>query len=137
MLKESLRRAVERFAEKVLLTYGEALVVVFGSRVRGEGYAASDTDILVALDRATLEDLVYLAREARKSGVPSPEIHLYSFRDLEEFEGDSVIMDAILEGLPLVDTRDMVDRLRKAIEDYVRERRLVKTRTGWWLSSRE
>ncbi|MDW8035191.1 MAG: nucleotidyltransferase domain-containing protein [Candidatus Korarchaeum sp.] len=131
-MRESLRRAAERFAERVTSAYGRALVIIFGSRARMEEYATSDTDILVVLDRATPEDLVRLAEEARRSGIPSPEIHLYTFERLEEAKGNAVIMDAILEGVPIIDTENLMDRLRKSIEDYVRERKLVKTRCGWF-----
>ncbi len=133
-MRESLRRRLESFAERVASRYGRALVIVFGSRVRGEDYASSDTDILVALDRPTLEDLVWLAREARSSGVPSPEIHLYSFERLEEFEGNPVVMDAVLEGVPLVDTEGLADRLKRSVSQYAREKDIVRTRTGWWPS---
>ncbi len=133
-MRESLRRRLEGFAERVAGRYGRALVIVFGSRVRGEDYASSDTDILVALERATLEDLIWLAREARSLGVPSPEIHLYSFERLVEFEGNPVVMDAVLEGVPLVDTEGLADRLRRSVTQYARERGIVRTRTGWWPS---
>lgn len=130
-MRESLRRAMERFAERVASLYGRALVIVFGSRAKMEEYAASDTDILVVLDRAAPEELVRLAEEARRSGVPSPEIHLYTFEEVEEARGNAVIMDAVLEGIPIIDTENLMDRLRKSIEDYVREKGLVKTRNGW------
>ncbi|MEM3481298.1 MAG: nucleotidyltransferase domain-containing protein [Candidatus Korarchaeum sp.] len=131
-MRESLRRALERFAERVTSLHGRVLVIVFGSRAKMEEYAASDTDILVVLDRVTPGELVRLAEEARRSGIPSPEIHLYTFEDLEKAKGNAVIMDAVLEGVPIIDTEKVMDRLRKSIEEYVREKGLVKTRNGWW-----
>ncbi len=79
------RKAVEEFSEWVRERYGGGVVIVFGSRGRDESYAASDTDLLVILDRSDLDTLLELLRKAHLVGIPNPEVHLFSVK--EAFEG--------------------------------------------------
>ncbi len=83
------RGAVEKFAEWVRGHYGGGVVIIFGSRARNESYAASDTDLLVILDRSDLDTLSDLLREAYRVGIPNPEIHLFSLDEaLREAKGE-------------------------------------------------
>ncbi len=129
------REAVEEFAGWVRERYGEGVVVVFGSRARDESYAAGDTDLLVILDRSDLDTLLELFRKAHLVGVPNPEVHLFSVDEaFREARGNTVIMDALLEGITLLDTFGIVEELRRIVLEFVRRRGLERRKDGWWPS---
>lgn len=90
-------RALDAFVEAVRSTLGArvAAVVLFGSRARGEGHAASDLDVLVLVhdlrpeERRRVIDLAYDV-ELSTHLVVAPIV-----RDAAAFQGDSALGLAI------------------------------------------
>lgn len=135
MLNKDWRRRLREFTLWVSSRFDRVLVILFGSRCRGDYELYSDTDILIIIDdevdySSVLEEIVYKAREY---SVPSPEIHLYSYRDVvSEIEsGNTVLIDAFLEGELLLDSIGSYDVLREKAREYIVRKRLCRSSLGW------
>ncbi|MBR1667300.1 MAG: nucleotidyltransferase domain-containing protein [Bacteroidaceae bacterium] len=57
MVKQEMIARMRQVADKILPTGGT--VLLYGSRARGDAHATSDWDILILLDKATIEEKDY------------------------------------------------------------------------------
>ena len=106
---------------EVLKKSGDPLVILFGSRARGDHTPLSDFDLLVISDEKPPEapsfiQLFWFSRE---------EVE----RRIRDF--DTILIDALIEGKVLYDGRGEYSRLRSLAEVEIERRGLVKTEMGW------
>lgn len=101
----------------------EGDVALFGSRARGTHHRLSDWDIAVITASGSH------AVEARGFGQVF-RIPLGELRQILEFS--MVVLDVAFEGVFLCGRGDYWAEFVKAAREYVRARRLVKTRHGWY-----
>ncbi len=112
--------------------YGRITIILFGSRARGDYSASSDTDILVIVERFCLEDLKFMLDLAYSYGIVSPELHVFPLSYvIRNFEGNTLLMDAIYEGVILVDNLNITKMLKRRLEKILD--RLKRTKEGWVL----
>lgn len=117
--------------DKVKDEYDKILVILFGSRARGDYSAFSDTDILIVLDSYGMDDLRRILSIAYGSDLISPEIHLFSKQyALENFERNTVLLDAVYEGKVLIDTLNVMELFKARLERFL-ERGFKRTKLGW------
>jgi len=124
-LKKVLNKTAEE-AEAYLSMLKElnALVVLFGSRGRGDYRGDSDWDILVVIKD--------------KSSVPRPylpvDLFIYTpnevFEEIKKF--NTIVIDAILEGKVLADNINIYSELKKLVMNEIRKRKVKKTKYGWF-----
>lgn len=99
----------------------DALVVLFGSRAREDSTPLSDYDLLIISDERPPD--------------PPNYVQLFWYRWEEVEEGvrsfNTILVDAIVEGKVLHDSRGAYRSLREAVEIEIERRGLVKTALGW------
>jgi hypothetical protein len=100
------------------------LVVLFGSRARGEHTPLSDYDLLVVVDRAP---------EKRVQVRWPAQTFTYSLEEARQgLAGlDTILLDALTEGRLLCGDEALLAELKALAEEVVRARRLRKTPKGW------
>ena len=127
------RRNLEKFVDSVKRFYGKVLIILFGSRARGEYSAYSDTDILIVLENYNEEDLRRLLSLAYKFDLISPEIHLFDKQYvLNNFEENTVLLDAVYEGTVLFDSLGIVEELKRRLAEYL-NKGFRRNKNGWKL----
>ncbi|MCS6784866.1 MAG: nucleotidyltransferase domain-containing protein [Candidatus Caldarchaeum sp.] len=115
---EKFRTIVEGLCRESLL------VVLFGSRARGEETPLSDYDLLVVKTRREGERLV-IRWPAQLFVFGLSEIH-------DEVENlNTVVLDALTEGKLLCGNRETFEKLRREALEMVERRRIRKTASGW------
>ncbi len=125
------RSRLKAFVNSLKKHYGKITIILFGSRARGDYSASSDTDLLIILERRTWEDLKLILNLAYRCGVISPEPHVFSIDFVvKNFEDNTLLLDAIYEGIVLVDDFNIVETLRSRLERVLK--RFKKTRMGWF-----
>lgn len=131
-------RSAERRAERRLrairdviqsLSGSGASVVLFGSWARGEAAAASDFDILlIAEDRRVRDRLVWALRSSK---IPA-DVHWFTPDEAERLlPYSSILLDALQEGIVLLDEAGISGLLRRARE--LGRRGVGKVAGGWRL----
>jgi len=115
----------------VLGKYDLATIILFGSRARGEYSAFSDTDILIILEESSLETLEEIIKMAYEADLVSPEIHLFEKNwVIENFESNTVLLDAVYEGKVLVDKLNIIKELKERLDELLKSE-WTKERDGW------
>ncbi|MEM0349910.1 MAG: nucleotidyltransferase domain-containing protein [Candidatus Caldarchaeum sp.] len=99
------------------------LVILFGSRARGEETPLSDYDLLVIREHGG--DRVVLKWPAQIFSYTVDEV----FEELRRL--NTLVLDAVLEGRFLCGDAQLFERLRKEAETIVEKRRLRKAENGW------
>ena len=131
--KERLRKRAERLLEKFLREVAEkykpSCVILFGSYSRGDFTESSDIDVCVISS-----NLPSNLHERRTIYHRLPGINAigYTPREFEEEvrRGNPLALDIILYGRPLMGEQEY-RRLRKIMEEVVREMGLVRDEHGW------
>jgi len=126
------KRNLEKFVDEVLKIFYDVTIVLFGSRARGDYSALSDTDLLVILQNYDLDTLKKIYSIAYCVDLIAPEIHIFA-KDfvLENFENNTVLLDAIYEGIVLVDNLNIVKSLKAKLNKMIAEG-WFKTEKGWF-----
>ncbi len=135
-------RSAERRAERRLralrdviraLSGSGASVVLFGSWARGEAAAASDFDILLIAKNPKLRDR--LVRTLRSSNIPA-DVHWFTPDEAERLlPYSSILLDALQEGVVLLDEAGISGLLRRAKE--LGRRGVGRVAGGWRLGEPE
>jgi len=126
------RKNLKRFVTEVEEKYNKVTIILFGSRARGDYSALSDTDILVILEKASIEILEDILSIAYKSDLIAPEIHLFEKEwVLENFEKNTVLLDAIYEGIVLIDNLRIIKQLKDRLAQLMKLG-WKKERDGWF-----
>lgn len=135
-------RSAERRAERRLralrdviraLSGSGASVVLFGSWARGEAAAASDFDILLIARNPKLRDR--LVRTLRSSNIPA-DVHWFTPDEAERLlPYSSILLDALQEGVVLLDEAGISGLLRRAKE--LGRRGVGRVAGGWRLGEPE
>jgi len=126
------RKNLKRFVTEVEEKYNNVTIILFGSRARGDYSALSDTDILVILEKASIEILEDILSIAYKSDLIAPEIHLFEKEwVLENFEKNTVLLDAIYEGIVLIDNLRIIKQLKDRLAQLMKLG-WKKERDGWF-----
>lgn len=133
--QDRLRRVQERypgFSELEIFVRKVAkrrplLVLLFGSLATGEFTQYSDADVLVVFDRAVDWMRVYESSQ----GQVQPLVFAMeeALREIEA--GNTLLIEALEEGIPLVDRAGAYDRLRRAAARAKSELGLVRVKGGW------
>ncbi|MEM2729354.1 MAG: nucleotidyltransferase domain-containing protein [Candidatus Korarchaeum sp.] len=99
----------------------DALVILFGSRARGDNTPLSDYDLLVISDERPPEAPCYV------------QLFWYRWEDVENEVRlfNTILVDAIIEGKVLRDGKGTYELLRRKIEAEIESRGLVRTELGW------
>jgi len=125
------RKNLKKFMNSVLGKYDLATIILFGSRARGEYSAFSDTDILIILEESSLETLEEIIKMAYEADLVSPEIHLFEKNwVIENFESNTVLLDAVYEGKVLVDKLNIIKELKERLDELLKSE-WTKERDGW------
>ncbi len=126
------RKNLEKFMKEIIKKYGQVTIILFGSRARGDYSALSDTDILIIMNKTSIRILEDVISIAYKSDLVSPEIHLFEKKwVLENFEKNTIILDAIYEGKILIDDLGITEQLKKRLENMLKEG-WIKNKNGWF-----
>ncbi|PUA34274.1 MAG: hypothetical protein B9J98_00015 [Candidatus Terraquivivens tikiterensis] len=100
------------------------LVILFGSRARGEATPVSDYDLL-AVKQEHIGDRLIIRWPA--------QIFAYSIDEVDkEIENlNTIVLDALVEGVLLCGDRLLFQKLRNKVDNVVKKRNLHKTKIGW------
>lgn len=132
LLNKNWRDKLKAFVDDLKKHYKRITIILFGSRARGDYSASSDTDILIILDSYSWDDLRLILNLAYQHGIVSPEPHIFSLDFvIKNFENNTVLLDAIYEGIVLVDGFNIVKTLKKRLKKVLE--RFEKTKEGWKL----
>ena len=132
LLNKNWRDKLKAFVDDLKKHYRKITIILFGSRARGDYSASSDTDILIILDSYSWDDLRLILNLAYQHGIVSPEPHIFSLDFvIKNFENNTVLLDAIYEGIVLVDGFNIVKTLKKRLKKVLE--RFEKTKEGWKL----
>ena len=119
LLNRNWREKLKAFVNDLKKHYERVTVILFGSRARGDYSAGSDTDILIILNNYSLDDLKLILNLAYQHGIVSPEPHVFSLDFvIKNFEENTVLLDAVYEGLVLIDDFNIVEILRERLKKY-------------------
>ncbi|MCY0868342.1 MAG: nucleotidyltransferase domain-containing protein [Desulfurococcus sp.] len=102
---------------------GRALAVaLFGSRARGDNTPLSDWDLLAVVESG----------EYRIESTSIGQILWLPLDRIEEVLGWSmIILDALADAKLLCGDRVILEKAREKALEYIREKRLIRTRAGW------
>ena len=120
-LKERDKEKRKKFLDEIeKLKDKKVLLILFGSRAKGKASFLCDYDVLLVGDAELKLDFV----------------DVFKYGNLEEIKREidklnSVVLDALIEGIVLVDNLKVADKLRKYALKKVSEKGLKKTRAGW------
>lgn len=108
------------------------LIVLFGSRARGDALEESDYDLLVGLrsdDRLRLTDRIGIYQDLLTGKV---QVLPYPISELRQMLDDrnGLVLNALADGVPLHD-RGAWERLRERFRSDVRRGALVRFAGGW------
>ena len=117
---------VERFVAAVQ-TLSPLLVLLFGSLAREEYTQESDADILVIFDGPMDWQAVY----GLSTGVVQPLVKALHEVLEQLHEGNTFFIEALEDGLPLVDVEGTYTRLRGEAASSVARFELVREPGGW------
>ncbi|MHA1859971.1 MAG: nucleotidyltransferase domain-containing protein [Candidatus Asgardarchaeia archaeon] len=132
LLNKNWKDRLNAFVEDLKKHYKKITVILFGSRARGDYSASSDTDILIILDDYDWNDLRLILDIAYRCGVVSPEPHVFSFDYvIRNFESNTLLLDAIYEGIVLIDYFNVIELLESRLKKVLRK--FKKTKKGWEL----
>ncbi len=124
-LVEAVRRIVERFKPK--------LIILFGSRARGDWVPGSDYDLLIIGDfTEKLLDRIDKVLEAIED-LPIPmEPHPYTVEEAEKMllKGNVLIIDALEEGKPLYIGSPSVYKRLLSLLEMLKKRGLRRSNTS-------
>ena len=135
LLNKNWRDKLKAFVDDLKKHYKKITIILFGSRARGDYSASSDTDILIILDSYNWDDLRLILNLAYQHGVVSPEPHIFSLDFvIKNFENNTILLDAIYEGIVLVDDFNIVETLKKRLKKVLE--RFEKTKEGWKLKEK-
>ncbi|WP_291766860.1 nucleotidyltransferase domain-containing protein [Caldivirga sp. UBA161] len=126
-LSEVARLREARFREVLRELCSRSLVVVlFGSRARGDNTPLSDWDLMAIVEAGEYEI------EAKDIG---QVVWLPLSRLAEVLEHSMIILDAVADGKVLCGDSRIFEDVRDKVSKYIRERGLVRTRDGWFPGS--
>ena len=126
------RKNLKQFITEVVKRYNKVTIILFGSRARGDYSALSDTDLLVVLEKTSIRTLEDILSIAYKSDLIAPEIHLFEKEwVLENFEKNTVLLDAIYEGIVLIDNLRIIRQLKNRLTQLMKLG-WRKQRDGWF-----
>ena len=135
LLNKNWRDKLKAFVDDLKKHYKKITIILFGSRARGDYSASSDTDILIILDSYNWDDLRLILNLAYQHGIVSPEPHIFSLDFvIKNFENNTILLDAIYEGIVLVDDFNIVETLKKRLKKVLE--RFEKTKEGWKLKEK-
>lgn len=120
-LEEKKRKRIEELRSRLCMD--ALLVVLFGSRARGDATAASDYDLLV---------VVHGSRKGLQLEWPA-QIFVFGLdiiRD-EIRNMNTIVIDALIEGELICGDETLFKELRAHALSEVERRRLRKTKIGW------
>lgn len=117
---------VERFVAEVV-SLSPLLVLLFGSLARRDFTQESDVDILVVFDRPMAWEVVYRF----STGVIQPLVKELNEVLWEIHEGNTFFIEALEDGIPLLDHEGTYERLRCQAEAAVAHLGLVREEGGW------
>ncbi|MDJ0273301.1 MAG: nucleotidyltransferase domain-containing protein [Candidatus Caldarchaeum sp.] len=121
--KLSTLKEKEFEAVRDMLCGDSVLVILFGSRARGEATPLSDYDVLAIKKQRS--DRVVLKWPAQIFNYTVDEV----FEELLRL--NTLVLDAVLEGIFLCGDEKLFEELRREAETIVERRRLKKAETGW------
>jgi len=131
------RKNLEKFIAEVKKRYGKVTIILFGSRGRGDYSAFSDTDILVIMEKTNTQILEDLMTIAYKTDLIAPEIHLFEKNwVLENFEENTILLDAVYEGIILTDDLNITNYLKKRLDNMIKSG-WRKRKDGWFRENAE
>jgi len=112
--KKRFLEAINRLKDKKIL------VILFGSRAKGKSNYLSDFDVLIIGEVDIDLDFV----------------DVFKFKGVEEIkkgidELNSVILDALIEGMVLIDNLNVFRELRDYALRRIKERGIKKVKIGW------
>lgn len=124
--RELAREKEERF-RRILegLCRDSLLVVLFGSRARGEETPLSDYDLLV----------VKREREGDRFSIEWPaQLFVFGLSEMREEIANlnAVVLDALTEGKLLCGDIEVFEALRREALETIERRRIRKTASGWF-----
>ncbi|ABP50407.1 MULTISPECIES: nucleotidyltransferase domain-containing protein [Pyrobaculum] len=113
-----------RFRELLNELCGRALaVVLFGSRARGDHTPLSDWDLLA----------ITPSGEYKLEVVDVGQVAWLPLDRLDEvLERSMIILDAVADGKVLCGDPQAFNVVKEKVEKYIRERGLVRTKSGWY-----
>jgi len=121
ILKNRAKEKEKKFLEATKrLKDRDITLILFGSQAKGRASFLSDYDV-VLIGEAEI-DLDF--------------IDLFKFRNVDEVKMEidklnTIVLDAFIEGKPIIDNLGVYDRLKKYALNKVKDRRIKKTRLGW------
>ncbi len=117
---------IEEFMRRVAV-HKPLLVLLFGSLATGRFTQHSDADVLVIFDRSVDWMSVYKC----STGRVQPLVRELD-RALREIEsGNTLLIEAVEDGIPLLDRAGVYEQLRCACQQAKHWLGLVRERTGW------
>ncbi|GAB6944252.1 nucleotidyltransferase domain-containing protein [Vulcanisaeta sp. JCM 14467] len=124
VLNEVTRLREARFREVLSELCGRSLVVVlFGSRARGDNTPLSDWDLMAIVPSG----------EYRVEALDIGQVVWLPLSRLGEvLEHSMIILDAVTDGKVLCGDSRVFEEVRGRVNEYVKERNLVRTRDGWF-----
>ncbi|ADN50962.1 nucleotidyltransferase domain-containing protein [Vulcanisaeta distributa] len=123
-LNEVTRWREARFMELLNELCRKSLVVVlFGSRARGDNTPLSDWDLMAIIPTGEYRI------EVRDIG---QVVWLPLSRLREVLESSMVILDAVTDGKVLCGDSRVFDDVKDRVRRYIEERGLVRTKSGWF-----
>lgn len=122
-LNELVKEREAKFRSVLGELCGRALVVVlFGSRARGDNTPLSDWDLLAIVPMGQYR-------------VESRDIGQVVWLPLNDLDGvleySMIILDAVMDGKVLCGDAEIFNSVKSRVEAYIRKRGLVRTRIGW------
>ncbi len=130
LFREVWRLKEERFRQllRELCGAGELLIVLFGSRARGDSTPASDYDLLIVSNKA--------GRRGVEVRWPA-QLFRYSLEEARRRleEGDTILLDALTEGKLLCGDERLFNELRGHAQRVIGRLGIEKTRIGWVLTT--
>ena len=113
-----------RFREVLSELCGRSLVIVlFGSRARGDSTPLSDWDLMVIVPSG----------EYRIEALDIGQVVWLPLNRLNEvLERSMIILDAVTDGKVLCGNSRVFEEVRNRVNEYIKERNLVRTKDGWF-----
>lgn len=117
---------VEEFVQRVAVRK-PLVVLLFGSLATGQFTQHSDADVLIIFKRPVDWMAVYRCSTGRVQ--PLVRELGEALREIEA--GNTLLIEAVEDGIPLLDRGGVYERLREACQEAKRRLGLVRERAGW------
>lgn len=124
-LGRNVDNVVDKYLEKVKLRVKLHLLIVLGSRARGDYKPSSDVDVVVVADELPQDWWSFLKEPLIDPRAYTPREFLKSIRRL-----DPTALDAMAEGV-VVHNDGFLAKARREFDKVVKDFKLLKERLGW------